>query len=237
MADAPSTPSFPYDGPFRPQNQGGTENEAIITLSSDSTSLKVNDQFTVDITIATDANVKSYSLVITYDTSKLTAVDQDTSTSEIQIKYLDTYNQSSANTININSSTKTGTITLSAAVPSGSSASSINRRVAQMTFKATGSGSASVSVNEGSSNVTDEDGTNILSSVTNAQFTITAQATSSSSSSVSSSSSSASSSSSLPTTGLFDVTSTAGSILAGVVLLFIGAKTLIKRKKESFWPK
>ena len=142
--DSVSQPTF---GPI----EVGTQNGVVSTvlLSSTSTATQVGQKFKVTVEIKTNAQlITEYQIVIDFDSSKLSVVDQDTTVQGTQIKLLDqVFTISNPQVNNIVSST--GRVFLVANIPSGTPIS-VNRNVAEIEFQAQQIGAASIKIVQGS---------------------------------------------------------------------------------------
>lgn len=213
---AQSAPTFPYEGPFEPEPEPPTPtgDEANIRLNAGTSSLQVGEQVTCDINVeSNDANIKSYTIEISYDSSILEVIDNDYTQTGIQVDFLD---NAAVATVN-DADNSLGTITLQATV-SGSS-QTINKRVAQITFRAKQSGASVVSINKTQSSVIDENDEDILGTTTSLNFTVSGQTQENGNGQ-------------LPPSGLFDNIATIGSLVSGILMLYIGIKAVVDRKRK-----
>lgn len=141
--DATSQPTF---GSIN-VNTGSTTNSSIRVVS-DATSVVVGGKFKVKVEVKSNQiTINQYRLVIDFDQTKLSVVDQDTATQGTQIKLLDTIfvveNPSQDNIVS-----NTGRITLIAKTSSGN-AFQVNREVAEIEFQARESGNPTIKVAQG----------------------------------------------------------------------------------------
>ncbi|MEI6887236.1 MAG: cohesin domain-containing protein [bacterium] len=129
--DAVSKPTFPYGGPFEiPATTSVAASSVNLTLASDSQNPKIGDTFKVSITISSgQTSIKSYKVQLTYDKSLVDVIDSDSTVSGTQLKVIDTFFTVKTNTINSTS----GVVTLEATT---SNANTVNRKVAEISFKA-----------------------------------------------------------------------------------------------------
>lgn len=143
---------------------------ASMLIRSDKTSVNVGDTFTATVEIKTNAiTISEYRIVIDYDATKLSVVDQDTSTPGTQIKLTDTvFTVANPGTDNTAAS---GRIILDAKVASGN-AFAVNRDVAQIQFQAQAAGSPTIKVTKdtGTSRLVRQSGSEI--GFTNNQFNV-----------------------------------------------------------------
>lgn len=130
---------------------GGGGTTATILLSSDKTSVDVGDTFTVKVNVKTNNfAISEYKIVINFDRSVLTVVDQDSATPGTQIKLLDdVFTVSDPATGNIVSTS--GVITLNAKTVSGNSFQ-VNKDVAEIQFQAQAAGVPEISILQGVNN-------------------------------------------------------------------------------------
>lgn len=218
---AQSEPTFPYDGPFEePEPPPSTPSEAAVKLSTSTSSLQVGQTATCDLNIESgDEEVQSYSIKISFNSSILEVVDANLTQSGIQTNFLDT-----SFTIQTNSADNTmGTITLTTTASSASQ--TINKRIAQITFRAKRTGTSVVSIDKSQSSVNDIIGENIIGATTSLNFTVTGQTQTTPTPAPSPAPQ-------LPASGLFDTLATFGSILSGVLMLYVGVKTVAGRKRD-----
>lgn len=212
---AQSEPTFPYDGPFEnPVNPPPQNGQAVIKLSAASSAIQVNNTTTADIRIESgEEDIKSYSITITFNSSVLEVVDTNLSQVGVQINFQDTFSNATANTAN----NSAGTISLSATV--SGAAQTINRRIAQITFKAKSSGTSVVSVNKTASSVLNGSNADVLASTTSVNITATGQTQTNNNNN-------------LPQSGLINTAFTIGSALTAVLMLYVGIRTVIDIKKN-----
>ncbi len=226
--DAVAKPTFPYDGPFQiPSNLVSGSTSGTLVLASDTASPKVNDKFKVSITINTSTlEVKNYKVVITYDKTLVDVVDADTSKTGSQITVVDTFFQNKTNTVDITN----GKVTLEG---SNTAATSINRKVAEIEFKAKKEGT--LILNKESSNT-------VLVNALDANATLDYQAlsvvigtTEVVASESSTTTSSSSSSPDLPTTAISSSDlSVIATIFTSVLLIILGVSFVSREKKKRF---
>lgn len=129
----------------------GTSNgqAATVLLSSSSTSSTVGSKFKINVAINTgEQQINEFKIVVEYDSTKLSVVDQDSNSTGTQIRLVDTVFTVS-NPVTDNVATQTGRITLLASTPSGSSFS-VNRNVAEIEFQSQSIGTAGIKVVQGS---------------------------------------------------------------------------------------
>lgn len=214
---AQSEPTFPYDGPFEPPETPPPAIEtAQVKLSTSTSTLQIDATTTVDLRIESDeAEVQSYDLTITFDSDIIEVVDSNTVQTGTQIDFLDTFATVQDNSAN----NSTGTISISAQVSGGTQ--SINRRIAQITFRAKATGTSIVSVNKAQSSVENDSGEDILGATTSLNFTVTGQTQTT-----------PDESEALPSSGIKETLTTFGSVLGGILMLYVGIKLVIDNRKE-----
>jgi len=214
---AQSEPTFPYDGPFEEPDQPPTAGEAIVRLSTSTSSLEIGSSVTCDLRIeSNNEEVESYTLVISFDASVLEVVDADLTQTGTQINLTDDFFETQTNSVDNTS----GTIQISA-FASGTP-QSVNRNVAQITFRAKRTGTSVVSVNRSASEVINDEDTDILASTTSLNLTVTG---------VSEQEEEQQEEEQLPVSGISDTLATLGGILSGLLMLYVGIKSFIERKK------
>jgi len=141
--DSLSQPTF---GVIDTGNQGGAL--ATTLLSSTSTSTQIGQRFKVTIEIKTnDQQINQYKILVDFDSTKLSLIDQDTTVAGSQIKLLDTV--FTVETPATDNTVSSGRITLIAGTPSGNGFS-VNRNVAEIEFQAQQIGSANIKIVQGS---------------------------------------------------------------------------------------
>lgn len=210
---AQSGPTFPYEGPFEDPGNITPGTQADITLTANISTLQVSGSVTCDLGIQSGNNdVQAYSIQISFDPSILEVVDANASLGGIQINFLDSFASIQTNSAD----NTTGTITLEATV--SGTAQTVNKTIAQITFRAKRTGTSVVSINKAQSSVTGETGTDILGSTTSLNFTVTGQTTTISGGD-------------LPPSGLSSTFAVFGSFISGLLLLYIGIKTIVDRKR------
>ncbi len=210
---AQSEPTFPYDGPFEePEPTTPSSDEATVTLTSSTSALQVGQTVTCDLNIESSEEAsQGYSITITFDPSVLEVVDENATESGIQINFLDTSSTQQTNT----ASNTNGTITITATIPTYVT---INKRVAQITFRAKNTETSIVSINKSESYVNDIIGDDILGTTTSLNFTVTGQSQTTTTTTASNQQ--------LPSSGVLDTLATFGSIFGGVLMLYVGIKTI-----------
>lgn len=230
---AQSAPTFQYEGPFEqpetpePGPDPSTDN-AQVKLTATSSSIQIGSTATCDLDIeSSDREIKSYSINITFDPSVLEVVDSVPSQTGTQINFVDQFSTASYNSAN----NSEGNISITASITG--SAQTINRRIAQITFRAKSSGTSIVSINKSQSSVKTDNEENVIGSTTSVNFSVTGQTVTTTS--PISSTTTTTSPSQLPDSGIFDTLAALGSILAGLLMLFVGVKTVfIKKKSQEF---
>lgn len=214
---AQSEPTFPYDGPFEEPEQPSTPSEAVLKLSTTSSTLQTGSIAVCDLKIESgNEEVESYSIIISFNASVLEVVDANASQTGVQINFLDEFSDIQTNSAN----NTTGTIQITA-LTSGA-AQTMNRNIAQITLRAKAVGTSVVSINRSQSEVMNDQDTNILGSTTSLNFTVTGtsgeeppgpdgQVT--------------------PASGISDTLATLGSVLSGLLMLYVGIKMVIDKKR------
>jgi hypothetical protein len=216
---------------------GGGTSIASVSLTADSTAVAVGQTFEVDIDIATGSfTVKEYRIVIDFDTTRLSVVDADTTTSGTQIDFLDTVFAVDPGNNFVSAS---GRITLVAQTPS-SNALQINRTVARITFQVQDTGTTTIEPVSGieGTQLINENGIAIASSLNSLTVSASAQSSTTSSSATTGSTSSAASSSSqsvttIPETALGDDILSISPLLIGLLLLWLGVSLRRERQKTN----
>lgn len=220
---AQSEPTFPYDGPFEEPDQPPTAGEAIIRLSTSASSLEIGSTATTDLRLeSNNEQVESYTIVITFNASVLEVVDANLSQTGVQVNFVDDFSQVQTNSAN----NTTGVIQISA-FASGTP-QSINRNIAQITFRAKTSGTSVVSVNRSESQVVNDEDSDVLASSTSLNFTVTGETQTGQ---PSDDGDGGDGTQPLPASGLFDTLATFGSVLSGLLMLYVGIKTVIDKKR------
>lgn len=216
---------------------GGTSTSATVTLTSDSTNVKVGDTFTVQMEVATgNFSINEYRLVVNFDPAKLRVVDAQSNNPGTQIELTDTIFQVSGNNNNVSAA---GLINLIASTPSGN-ALQVNRNVARITFQAQSTGVAVIQPVSGidGTQLINENGIAIASTLNSLTINLsqtgstTSAATSSTSSSISTSNSTSSAGGGqLPQTGIAEDVVAAWPVAIGVLLVMIGYN--LRRNRNS----
>jgi len=173
-ADTLASPTFPYTPPGTPvnNNTNPTTGRNII-LQSDTTSVKVQEEFKVRIYLDTKtSSIQSFSVNISFDPSYFQVVDSDSATDGVQIDYLDSTFSAKTNTAN----NSTGVISVRAEVESSAQATTITRSVAEITFLPIKKGSSKITVVESNSNLSNTSGVDILDNTNSLTFSIDTQA-------------------------------------------------------------
>jgi len=147
-AQSLDTISQPTFGTITVSGGGGVT--ASVLLTSDKSSVKVGDTFTVKINVKTNTlSISEYKIVISYDKSLLSVIDQDTTTAGTQIKLLDDV-FTIADPAKDNLVSTTGQITIDAKTTSGNSFQ-VNKDVAEIQFQAQAEGISTLKVTQGAS--------------------------------------------------------------------------------------
>lgn len=225
--DAVAKPTFPYDGPFQiPTNLVSGSTTGTLVLTSDTANPKVNDKFKVSIAINTSTlEVKNYKVVITYDKTLVDVVDADTSKTGSQITIVDTFFQNKTNTVD----TTNGKITLEG---SNTAAISVNRKVAEIEFKAKKAGT--LVLNKESSNTVLVNSLDTNTSLDYQALSVTIGTTEVVTNTESTTTSSTSSSD-LPTTAISGSDlSVIATVFTSVLLIILGVSFVSREKKKRF---
>lgn len=211
---AQAEPTFPYDGPFDPGGPTPPTEEVTALLSSDTSSFAVGQTATCDLRIESNTeDVQEYTISIAFDPDVLEVVDADAVTVGVQVNFLDTFATVQSNDVD----NDTGVITLVASI--SGAAQTINRDVAQITFRAKNAGTSVVSINKSQSIIVNDAGSDVLGATTSLNFTVSGQTQTTTTST-------------LPASGITDTIATFGSVLTGFFLLYVGIKTIIDRKRD-----
>ncbi len=229
---------------------GGGGVTSSVLISSDKTSVKIGDTFTVKVQVKTNSlTIGEYKIVIDYDKSKLSVIDQDTTTAGTQIKLLDDV-FTLEDIEKDNNVSSEGRITLDAKTQSGN-AFQVNKDVAEITFQAQSEGSPQIKVVQGT------DGTQLIRSngssltFTTNEVTVQTNTTSSTSSggtpitggdsgssssgssgSTTGSSSTAGGTVTIPNTAISNEAASLTGITLGVILIITGV--IIAKNKQFF---
>ncbi|MBU0976400.1 MAG: cohesin domain-containing protein [Patescibacteria group bacterium] len=227
---AQSEPTFPYEGPFVPPTPPGpgpspSTDKANVKLTTGSSTLQVGATTTCDINIeSSERELKSYSIKISFDPNTLEVVDSVPSQTGTQVSFLDQFSVASNNTAD----NTTGAINLTASI--SGSAQTINRRIAQITFRAKRTGTSVVSVMKSQSSTLTDDGENVIGATTSVNYSVTGQ-TSTIPTTIPTTTTSPPSQ--LPQSGIFDSLAALASIFAGLLMLFTGIKTISEKRKPN----
>lgn len=214
QVSAQSEPTFPYNGPFEEPTPSPTtpSGQAVIKLTTDTATLEVGATVTCDIQIESDEEeIDNYSLFLSFDATVLEVVDVNPSQTGVQISSVDTFS-----TVNTNTADNTaGSINYVAEI--SGAAQPINRRVAQITFRAKRTGTSVISVNQTQSSITNDSGEDILASSTSLNFTVTGETQDSNGQ--------------LPSSGISDTLANVGTVATAILLLYIGVKIVVDKRK------
>ncbi len=223
---AQSSPTFPYEGPFEDDGEPITpSDEAAIKLTSSTSSLQTGSTGDVSIKLESgNEEVNRYTLFITFNQNVLEVVDSSTMQSGIQVTFIDTFSNLQTNTAN----NSNGTVKISARVSGASQ--TINRKVAEISFRAKSSGTSIISVNKAKSSVKNDSGREVLGATKSVNFTVTGQTQTTPPATTPTYPSSKSGE--LPRSGIFDSLGIVGTLLGGVLLVYIGVKTFLERKRR-----
>jgi hypothetical protein len=128
---------------------GGETIAAQVLLNTSFSSVEVGKQFTVQVEVRTnEITLNGYNIVVEYDPSILTVVDQNPDISGTQVKLLDpVFNTTSEPEDNFVDIVK-GEIFLSASITEGSGLT-VNRSVFEVAFQAQSIGAATIKIKEG----------------------------------------------------------------------------------------
>ena len=221
---AQSAPTFPYDGPFERPGSQTTGDEGTIRLISQTQTVQVGSTITADIKIESqEAELVSYTIFITYNPQLLEVTDSDLAKTGVQIDFIDTLATEQTNTVDATN----GTIRIVGQIQG--SAQSVNRIIGRISFKGKASGASIVSINKGASSLIDSDNKNILTSTTTLNFTVTGESTTGTT--TISPTGTTTASGQLPPSGIFDTLAAIGGIFSGVLMLYVGVKTLMIKKE------
>ncbi|MBL8015096.1 MAG: hypothetical protein JNK26_02830 [Candidatus Doudnabacteria bacterium] len=223
-------------------SQGSTSS---IVLTASNTSTQVGQQISVDVEIKTNSfTINEYRIVVDFDPTKLQVVDAAPSTAGTQITFLDTVFQVTGTN---NTVSPAGRITLIAKTPGGN-ALQVNRKVAKITFQAQNPGVSNIQTVTGAtgSQLINQNGVAIASSVNNVSINIGNQVSSSSTNTAGSSSSGGAGSSSsggggssssggvgqIPDTALPDDVVAVVTVLLGMGLVVLGLR--LRKARRDF---
>lgn len=211
---AQSEPTFPYDGPFEESGPTPTPSgQAAVKLTTTTSSLQIGDTVSCDLSIESNTEeVQSYTIYITFDPAVLEVVDNNTAQSGVQISFLDSFSTAVTNS----SDNTNGTVVISANISGASQ--TVNRKIAQITFRAKQTGTSIVSINKSQSSVINDVSEDILGVTTSLNFTVTGQT--------------GTNNGQLPSSGIFDNFAAFGGLTAGILLLYVGIKTVIDNRRE-----
>lgn len=221
--DTTSSPSYPNSGTTTPPTDSNPEpvtHDGTISVISDTQSVYSGETAVMQVNIDSDgAKVKQISVTIEFDSDMLQAEDSESLTAGSQIDVTSTNFTVQNNEID----NDTGEITLNL---TSDTAVVVDENVAQVTFKAIDTGSASVTVSQTASSLSDEDSNDILYSTQGETLSITAQNTVPVSPPVEPEPEPA-----LPQSG---ITGASGVTLIGaIVLIAVSFVTFLKRKKDA----
>lgn len=208
---AQSTPSFPYEGPFKVIEPGPeqTVETAKIKLSTPASDLKVDQSFEVSVKVdSASTDISEYHVYISFDPANLEVVDQNQAEQDIQISVLDQVSTSAIYEVdNIY-----GRVEI---VGTADQPASIDQAIATILFKTKQVGESSIRVEEEQSSIT-SDSENILETVNTLNLTITGST----------------STTTIPSTGIFDTPQMTYSIFASLLLIFLAARIFRNYQKE-----
>ncbi|MEI6462149.1 MAG: cohesin domain-containing protein [bacterium] len=232
--DAVAKPTFPYDGPFEiPATTSTATSTVNLTLASDVQNPKIGDTFKVSITISSgQTSIKSYKVQLTYDKSLVDVIDSDSTTSGIQLKVIDTFFTVKTNSINSTS----GVVTLEA---NTSNANTVNRKVAEISFKAKTAGTFTITKDSSNTIAISTTDTSVPLNYQALSLVLGTAASESTTSTVSTISNesiaSSTSSSKLPGTALSaDTVSVLATLFAATLLIVLGFSATIRSRKSSY---
>ncbi|BCX13499.1 MAG: hypothetical protein KatS3mg085_031 [Candidatus Dojkabacteria bacterium] len=128
---------------------GGQTIAAQVLVNTSASSVEVGDQFSVRIEVRTnDIPINAYNIVVEYDPSVLSILDQDPDVAGTQVKLLDTIFTTSSlpndNFVDI----VNGEIKVNASITEGSGLT-VNRNVVEIIFQAQSIGSTTIKIKEG----------------------------------------------------------------------------------------
>lgn len=122
-------------------SQGDSTTTATVLLSTNKTSVEVGEEFIVTVAIDTKTReIESYQVLIGYDETALTVIDQDTGESGTQISVLDESFEVVENSVN------SGEVRVEL---SSEGRSEVNRNVFQVTFQAQREGTQRLEIERG----------------------------------------------------------------------------------------
>jgi len=148
---AQSTPTLKYEGPFEDDQEPVPTGDVTIRLTSAISALEVGEDGTVDIRVETvDNEIKNYTVTVTFNPDVLEVVDSDMIQTGIQINFIDSFSTATSNTVN----NSTGVVTIGARI--SGSATQVNRKVAEIKFKAKQSGTSIISIDKTRSTILNE---------------------------------------------------------------------------------
>lgn len=227
--DILGTPTFPYDGPF--DDGGGTtppvSGSGTITLSTSTTSVKVGNEFNVDVRVDTgETKIKEYTFKVTFDPAVLEVVDSVSSENGVQMNYTDTYFTDQQNT----AENAEGTIILSATT---SSPITRNLKIGSITFRAKTTGSSLIKVDKANSLVYNESSADILQTTNSLTVTITGQTTPSSSTTTTIPHNTTTTTGHMPSGGVGNLGTIITLASGGFVLVLIGLRNFIVKLFKS----
>ncbi len=152
---------------------------ASITLTADNTTVAIGNNVNVDVEIKTGTfAIGEYRIIVDFDPTKLAVVDADPATPGTQIAYFDVvFSVSTGDNI----TSAAGRVTLIAKAPT-SSALTVNRKVARITFQAQAQGSTTVRTVTGAtgSQLINQNGVAIATNVNSVTLNLSNQAATSS---------------------------------------------------------
>ena len=210
---AQSEPTFPYDGPFEDPVTTPDEGEAVLNLSTDISSLEIDETADIDLTLESgETEIVEYDIAITFNPTVLQVLDNDTLESGVQIDFQDAFADVEINNVN----NEEGTINLRAVMSGG--AETVNRKIATIKVRAVETGASVISVSRLDSSVLDSSETNILATTNSLNFSISGETEEVEED--------------LPDTGIWNTGATIGTIHGAIVMIFSGIKTIRDNKRK-----
>ena len=209
-----------------------------ITLNADKTSVKIGDTFKVKVRIETNnLKINEYKVVVKFDSSKLSVIDQDTTTIGNQVKVLDNiFTPTDPSTDNLVSG---DTITVDAKAPTGSEYQ-VNGDVIEIQFQAQNQGTSTLRIGQGidGSRLTKLNGQSVAFTVSEVPIEIKSLTGAGVTTPVSTAvvTTTTTGTSTIPNTAIGDNPGLLGTLIIGMVLIITGI-TLTSGKNKKRTPK
>lgn len=122
---------------------------AQVLLSTSTSSVEVGKKFTVKVEVKTnDITINSYNIVVQYDPSILSVVDENSEVSGTQVKLLDTIFTTNSEPEDNYVDIVDGEINVKAGITEGSGLT-VNRNVVEITFQTQSVGNTTIKIKEG----------------------------------------------------------------------------------------